>query len=93
MTAPRLPPAAGLVVLGKLVLHPLAVAAALALAPGMPTDLALAGTIIAAVPMLSIFGLLGQRWGAPDLAATAMLLTTVLSFATVSALLSLILPG
>lgn len=76
-----------LVVIGKLVLHPLAVYAGLTLFGAAPPDLVLAGVLFASVPMLSFYALLGQRWDAEGLAASAMILTTVLSFLSVSAIL------
>lgn len=77
----------GAVVVGKLILHPLAVAGAFAAMGSLPADLALAGVLFAAVPMMSIYALFGQRWGAEGMAASALLLATALSFFTVSALL------
>lgn len=82
-----------LVVFGKLILHPLAVLGILSLTGTVPGPLLLSGVIIAAVPMMSIYGLFGQRWGHEALAATALILATVVSFGTVSALLWLIFPG
>ncbi|WGV15025.1 AEC family transporter [Fuscovulum ytuae] len=75
------------VVAGKLVLHPLAVLVALTLSGSLPQDLVLAGVLFASVPMMSIYALFGQRWGAESFAASALILTTVLSFLTVSAIL------
>lgn len=77
----------GAVVLAKLIAHPLAVLAALSAVGGMPADLVLAGMLFASVPMMSIYALLGQRFGGEDMAAAALLLATGLSFFTVSALL------
>lgn len=90
-----LPPARGVgvvpwVVAGKLVAHPLAVLAGLMLAGPVPQPLLVSGVLIAAVPMLSIYGLFGQRWGQENLAATALLTAVVLSFATVTAAIALI---
>lgn len=81
------------VVAGKLILHPLAVAAVFAAIGTLPADLALAGVLFASVPMMSIYALFGQRWGAESLAASALILTTVLSFLSVSALLWLTTPA
>lgn len=75
------------VAFGKLVLHPLAVLAGLTLTGSLPQDLILAGVLFASVPMMSIYALFGQRWGAEGFAASALILTTVLSFFTVSVLL------
>lgn len=76
------------VVAGKLLVHPLVVLGALLLAGPMPRDLLLSGVLIAAVPMLSIYALFGQRWGREEVAAAALLTATVLSFATVSGALA-----
>lgn len=90
-----LPPARGVgvvpwIVVGKLVAHPLAVLACLSLAGPMPAPLLLSGVLIAAVPMMSIYALFGQRWGQEQVAASAMLTATVLSFVTVSAAVALV---
>jgi malonate transporter len=80
------------IVVGKLILHPLAVlAAALALpAVGLPAldpELQLAAVMLAAMPMMSIYPILAQAYGHEDFAATALLLTTVASFFTLSGML------
>lgn len=80
------------IAIGKLLLHPAAMLAALLLceAAGMvPMDPALRiGVVLAAAsPMLGIFPILAQRHGHDGLAAAALLGTTVGSFFTISALL------
>lgn len=80
------------IVLAKLVGHPLAVAAAIGLAPvlGLPPldpALAMAAVLLAAMPMLSIYPILAQPYGEDALAATVLLLGTVASFFSLSALL------
>ncbi len=78
------------VVFGKLVLHPAAVLAGLTLF-GPPSDaLLISGVLIASVPMMSTYALFGLRWGNEALAATALIVATVVSFFTVSALLALL---
>lgn len=79
------------VVTGKLIAHPLAVAAALMLT-GVTGDFLVAGVLIAAAPMISIYALFGMRWGAEGMAAMALIAATVVSFPTVSGLLALIAP-
>lgn len=76
------------VVTGKLVLHPLMVGGlAYALLPaGDP--LAAAAVAIAAMPMMSIYPVLAQRWGHDGFCAAALLAATVVSFPTVSAWLA-----
>ena len=78
------------VVLGKLVGHPLAVLAGLFLLGPPPQALLTSGVLIASVPMLSIYALFGLRWGNEALAATALIVATVVSFFTVSGLLALL---
>ncbi|MNG30533.1 hypothetical protein D3C84_1161650 [compost metagenome] len=51
------------ITLGKLVLHPLAVALAFALVPGIDPQLRIAGLLIASAPMFSIYPLIGQPYG------------------------------
>lgn len=85
---------AGAIALGKLVLHPLFFLAAALLMPGLPEDIRLAGLINAACPMLSIFPLIAMGCGRELLASSTLLVTTALSFVTISALLWIIdLPG
>lgn len=82
------------VVAGKLVLHPLAIALGLGLMAtvglGVGTaDLAAAAIIIAATPAMAIYPILAQRYGQEQDASLAMLLMTVLSFITISAVLAM----
>lgn len=82
-----------LVVAGKLVLHPLAVAAAFRLIGGVPPQLLAAGLIMASCPMLTIYPILGARFGQEKASAAALLAATALSFLTLLAALALILPA
>ena len=83
------------IAMGKLVGHPLAVLAAasalswLGMAAPAPSLLA-AGVLLAAVPMLSIYPILAQGYGLADRSAAALLVATVLSFATLSVALWLL---
>ncbi|AEG93586.1 AEC family transporter [Ramlibacter tataouinensis] len=72
---------------GKLLLHPLAVLAAVWLLPPMARELQTAVVIMAAVPMLGIYPILAQKHGHDTMAAAAQLGTTVASFVTLTALL------
>jgi predicted permease len=79
------------IALGKLVLHPLAMWAVLVLL--VPIDdpaLRAAALLTGAMPMLGIFTILNQRHGHSTVSAAALLVTTVLSFFTLSALLWLL---
>ena len=79
---------------GKLVLHPLFFLATALLMPGLPEDVFLAGLINAACPMLTIFPLIALACGRDLLASTTLLVTTALSFVTISTLLWIIdMPG
>lgn len=88
---PRIVP----VVIGKLVLHPLAVglglwvAAAAGIAVADP-ELASAAIIIAAMPTMGIYPILAQRYGQQRGAAVVMLVMTVLSFFSISLVLHLV---
>lgn len=77
----------GRIVAGKLVLHPVAVFAALLLAPGLDPNLRKAMLILASAPMLGIYPLLGRSYGQEHVGAAALLAATALSFLTMSALL------
>jgi hypothetical protein len=80
----------GRIVAGKLILHPLAIFAALTLAPSLDPDLRKSMLILASSPMLSIFPLLGRRFGQERVGAAALMAATGLSFLTISALLLLL---
>jgi predicted permease len=76
----------------KLVLHPLAVLLAITALPlvGMAVlepPLRNAAVLLAAMPMMSIYPILAQTYGKEDLGAAALLVTTVLSFFTLSGLI------
>jgi len=75
------------IALGKLLLHPLCVLAAVLLLPPMARELQVAAVVLAAVPMLGIYPILAQKHGHDTLAAAAQLGTTVASFFTLTALL------
>ena len=83
------------VVAGKLALHPLAVWLGLTAAAGLgfaaaDPGLARAVVVMAAMPPMSIYPILAQRYGQQDAAALVMLAMTGLSFFTVSAVLWLL---
>jgi predicted permease len=76
-----------LVALGKLLLHPLAVLAMLSLLPSIDPVLRTAAIVFACMPMLSIYPVLAQKYQHEGFCAAALLVTTVLSFFTISAVL------
>lgn len=84
--------------IGKLILHPLLMFAALSLVPGIDPLLMVAGVLFASAPMLSVFPILGQRFGLEERCAAALVGCTVLAFFSISVLLALLrwqglLPG
>lgn len=68
---------------GKLVLHPLAVGALAFLLP-IDDSLRAAAVVFASVPMLSIYPVLAQRYHLEGVSAAALLVTTTVSFVTIS---------
>ena len=77
---------------GKLILHPLAVTLAILALPllGLPAldpALRMAAILLAAMPMLGIYPILAQVYGKEDFTATALLVTTIASFFSLSGLL------
>jgi predicted permease len=83
------------IALAKLVLHPIAVLLAAIVLPltGLPAldaSLRVAAVLLAAMPTMSIYPILAQSYGKEDLGATALLVTTVASFFSLSGLIWLI---
>lgn len=82
----------GWIVVGKLALHPLAVAAAFLAVGGVEPELSAIGILIASVPMLTVYPILGRRFDMASLCAAALVVTTGLGMATLAIVLVL-LPG
>lgn len=74
----------GQIVVGKLILHPLAILVAFLLIPNIDPIYFAGALLFAAAPMISIYPLFGQRYGLGGISATAMLVATVASFFTLS---------
>ncbi|WP_339718484.1 AEC family transporter [Marinomonas primoryensis] len=74
---------------GKLVLHPLMIAVVALFMPEMDRNLLLGGILIAAVPMMSIYPIIGSQYGYRSLCASILLITTLASFVTLAIILSL----
>ncbi|KDP84004.1 AEC family transporter [Cupriavidus basilensis] len=80
------------IVAGKLVLHPLLVFVAITTVPMLglgeiEPSLRMAAVLMAAMPMMGIYATLGQVYGQEDFSAVTLLVTTVVSFFTLSGLL------
>ena len=76
-----------LIVVGKLVLHPLVIFALLWLFPGLDPNLRKAMLIFASVPMITVYPLFAQIAGQGPLGSAALVAATAVSFATISAML------
>ncbi len=82
----------GWIVVGKLILHPLAVTATFLLVGGVPQELFAVGVLIASVPMLTVYPIFGRRFGMDGLCAAALMATTIAGMLTLAIVLA-ILPG
>ena len=78
------------VALGKLVLHPLAVYLAFGLVPGVTPELKSAALLFASAPMFTVYPLLAQQYGLGERCAAALVVTTLLSFFSMSLLLGVL---
>lgn len=72
---------------GKLLLHPMLLGLGFWLFGDMERDMMLAGLVMASAPMMSVYPILGQRFGVEGRCAAALVITTLASFFTISALL------
>lgn len=72
------------IVVGKLLVHPLAVLAMFWLLPPMDPLLMAGALLFACAPMISVYPLFGQRYGLGDITAAALMVTTLTSFVTLS---------
>lgn len=79
------------VTIGKLLLHPLMVALVLWLWPGFDPTLQTAVLIVAAMPMFSIFPIIGGNYGMRTQCASILLVTTATSFITITLLLRFVI--
>ncbi|WP_181164437.1 AEC family transporter [Amaricoccus solimangrovi] len=85
----NLPTGVGRIVAGKLVLHPLLVALVLGASGVDPATFA-TGVIFAGAPIMSMYPIIGGRFGEAKLTATALFAATVCSAATLSVILALL---
>lgn len=76
-----------IVTAAKLVVHPAMVVLALTLAFRAPAEEVAAGMIFAAVPMLSIYPVFGERYHYREFCSATLLTTTIASFVTLSLVL------
>lgn len=76
--------------IGKLVLHPAAMALAFLLFSDVPDEMRAAGIVLAASPMLTIYPIIGSRFKLESLCATALVIATTMSFLTITVTLTLV---
>jgi predicted permease len=86
------------IVIGKLIIHPLAVLLAILALPYLrlpliDPSLRMAAVLLAAMPMLGIYATLAQAHGHEDFSAAALLVATAASFLTLTGLLWLFQHG
>lgn len=81
-----------LILVGKLLLHPLAVLLLVMVLPPMGRELQVAVVMLAAVPQMGIYPILAQKFGHDGMAASAQLVSTVVSFFTLTGLLWVLAP-
>ncbi len=77
----------GQVVVGKLLLHPLAVLACFLLLPDPDPLMIAAGLLFACAPMISVYPLFGRQYGQGETSAAALMVGTLASFLTISLVL------
>ena len=78
------------VVLGKMLLHPVAVFAAFLVIPGVPAQLAAVGVVISAVSMVTIYPILSRRVGMEGSAAASLVIATALCLITLPFVLAMV---
>ncbi|WP_416138942.1 AEC family transporter [Halomonas sp. HK25] len=88
----------GQIVVGKLILHPLAILGLFLLMPEADPMLLAGALLFACAPMISVYPLLGQRYGMAGVSAAALMVGTLAAFATLSLAIGLmkhydLLPG
>lgn len=80
------------VCVGKLLIHPAAVALAFVLFTPVDPLLRAAGIVAASVPMFSVFPIIAQKYNEQTWAASALLVGTVASFVTMSVVMWMVGP-
>jgi malonate transporter len=74
----------GQMAIGKLIVHPLMILLCFTLIPVSDPVLASAGVLMAAAPMMSIYPILGARYGLEGRCAASLVAATILSFLSIS---------
>jgi predicted permease len=82
---------AGWIVACKLLLHPLAVAAAFFLIGGADPGMERIGIVLASVSMITVYPIFGARYGLGGVSSTALVAATAVGFFTITATLAVAL--
>src|SRR5690606_5463343 len=82
---------AGWIVACKLILHPLAVAAAFFLVGGADPEMERIGIVLASVSMITVYPIFGARYGLGGVSSTALVAATAIGFFTITATLGIAL--
>lgn len=86
----RVGPPIALIGTMKLIVHPLIMFAALMLIPVLEDDMARKAVLFTAMPMFTIYTVFAERFGEGGIAASTLLVTTIMGAATVGFALSLL---
>lgn len=78
------------VVIGKLLVHPLAVTAAFFLVPGVPAELVAVGIVLSSVSMVTIYPVLSRRVGMESAASATLIVATCMALLTIPVALVLV---
>lgn len=77
----------GLVMLGKLIVHPLLVLILVWVLPDFDHKLQLSAVLLAAMPMMTMYPVIGANYGYRDFCAGTLMATTAVSFLSISIIL------
>jgi malonate transporter len=83
---------AGQIVVGKLLVHPFLVYLGFKLVGPVDPALKATGIIMASMPMVSIYPLLGQKYGLGEICAAALMMSTIFSVLTITLIIWLVGP-
>ncbi|WP_261844938.1 AEC family transporter [Aliamphritea ceti] len=72
------------IVLGKLILHPLCIVLMILLMPPMPALFQSVALVLACMPMFSIYAVFGMRYGMDELCSAVLLPATLLAFVSIN---------
>lgn len=79
-----------MVAVGKLTLHPLLMALMVWMMPDFDPDLQKAAILMAAMPMMSVYPIIGSGYGYRNLCSSILVMATLSSFVTISIVLALL---